>query len=37
MNCFRRNYLQVAFVDPFVRKLFWYKCPRNGGKLYIPK
>jgi hypothetical protein len=37
MNCYRRDYLQVAFVDPFLRKLIWYKCPSEGGKIAIPR
>jgi hypothetical protein len=36
MNCYRRDYLQVAFVDPFLRKLVWYSC-REKGKIYIPR
>jgi hypothetical protein len=37
MNCYKEDYLQIAVVDPFVRKLFWYKCPSEGGKIYIPR
>ena len=27
----------VHQVDPFVKKLFWYKCPSEGGKVYVPR
>jgi hypothetical protein len=37
MNCYREDYLQFAVVDPLVKKLFWYKCPSGGGKVYVPK
>ncbi len=35
-NCYREDYLQVAFMDPVIRKLLWYKCSDNR-KMYIPK
>ncbi len=36
-NCFKPDYLQVAVVDPFLLKFLWFKCPKEGGKMYIPK
>eukprot|EP01138_Halocafeteria_seosinensis_P015489 gb/GECG01015807.1/.p1 GENE.gb/GECG01015807.1/~~gb/GECG01015807.1/.p1 ORF type:complete len:909 (+),score=86.63 gb/GECG01015807.1/:1-2727(+) len=33
-NCFRRDYLQVA-VRNQLGGVSWYKCPQNGGKIYL--
>jgi len=33
-NCYREDYLQIA-IDNQLGGVSWYKCPTNGGKLYI--
>lgn len=33
-NCFRRDYLQVAIRNQ-LGGVSWYKCPDNGGKIYL--
>ena len=33
-NCFRSDYLQIAIKNQ-IGGVSWYKCPTNGGKLYI--
>lgn len=36
MNCYREDYLQIAIKGQLGSKtVFWYKCPTEGGKLYI--
>lgn len=35
-NCARYDYLQVGLKGQLDGKAYWYKCPANGGKLYIP-
>lgn len=35
-NCYRSDYLQVAIKGQFGKNtVYWYKCPTNGGKVYI--
>ena len=35
-NCYREDYLQVAIKGQFGKNAaYWYKCPAEGGKLYI--
>jgi hypothetical protein len=37
VNCYRPDYLQVAIRSAIdARNTFWYPCPVDGGKLYIP-
>lgn len=33
-NCYTSNYLQVGIVG--TSGLYWYGCPQEGGKMYIP-
>ena len=33
-NCYREDYLQIAIKNQ-IGGVSWYKCPTNGGKLYI--
>lgn len=35
-NCYREDYLQVGIRSQFNRRPQWYKCPTEGGKMYIP-
>jgi hypothetical protein len=35
-NCYKADYLQIAIRSQFNNRIDWYKCPVNGGKLYIP-
>jgi MFS family permease len=35
-NCYRPDYLQIAIRGQITGASFWYKCPAEGGKLYIP-
>jgi len=35
-NCARPDYLQVAIRGQLDSKVYWYRCPPAGGKLYIP-
>ena len=39
-NCYRTDYLQVAVMGSLIELTddysFWYMCPPEGGKLYIP-
>lgn len=35
-NCYREDYLQVGIRSQFNRNPQWYKCPTDGGKMYIP-
>lgn len=39
-NCYRQDYLQVAVMGSLIELTddfsFWYMCPPEGGKLYIP-
>lgn len=35
-NCARSDYLQIAVLGQWGAKPYWYRCPKAGGKLYIP-
>lgn len=34
-NCYKANYLQFGIKDQIGGDVTWYKCPLEGGKLYI--
>jgi hypothetical protein len=36
MNCYKPDYLQIAIKGQLGKASYWYKCPSEGGKLYIP-
>ena len=33
-NCFMKNHLQIGIMKAF--GIYWYKCPPQGGRMYIP-
>jgi hypothetical protein len=35
-NCAMTTYLQIAIRGQFDGATYWYQCPEDGGKLYIP-
>ena len=35
-NCAMATYLQIAIKGQFDGQTYWYACPQEGGKLYIP-
>ena len=35
-NCYRKDYLQIALLSAYSTQSYWYKCPTQGGQLWIP-